>query len=195
MWNQRYSQPDYVYGKTPNDFLVQVADHIPQGRVLCLAEGEGRNAVYLAQQGYQVTAVDASTVGLEKAQNLAAEKGVTIDTLVADLADFVIQPETWDGIVSIFGHLPPALRAQIHRQVVAGLRSGGVFVLEAYTPRQLTFKTGGPPTAELLMELATLQQELAGLTFSHAVELERVIQEGQFHQGQSAVVQVLALKP
>lgn len=195
MWNQRYSQPDYVYGKTPNDFLVQVADHIPQGRVLCLAEGEGRNAVYLAQRGCTVTAVDASEVGLEKAQKLAAEQGVALETIVADLADFELEPGAWDAIVSIFGHLPPTLRAQVHRRAVAGLRGGGVFVLEAYTPRQLAFKTGGPPTADLMMELAILQQELVGLEFRHALELERIIQEGQFHQGLSAVVQVLGLKP
>ncbi len=194
MWNERYSQPVYAFGKHPNDFLVEVIAHIPKGRVLCLAEGEGRNAVYLAQQGCQVTAVDASAVGLAKAQKLAAEKSVAIETIAADLADFQIQPNSWDGIVSIFCHLPPLLRAQVHRQVVAGLRPGGVFVLEAYTPRQLEFKTGGPPTTELTMNLLTLRQELNGLDFKHAVELERDIREGLFHQGHSAVVQLLALK-
>jgi SAM-dependent methyltransferase len=194
MWNERYSQPDYAFGKHPNDFLVEVTDQIPKGRVLCLAEGEGRNAVYLAQKGCQVTAVDASEVGLAKAQNLALERSVEIETIAADLAEFQIQPNAWDAVISIFCHLPPTLRAQVHQQVVAGLRPGGVFVLEAYTPRQLELKTGGPPNADLMMDLATLQQELEGLKFNHAVELERDIQEGQFHQGRSAVVQVLALK-
>ncbi|MCG9890033.1 MAG: class I SAM-dependent methyltransferase [Thermosynechococcaceae cyanobacterium MS004] len=193
MWNERYSQPGYAFGKHPNDFLVEVIDQIPKGRVLCLAEGEGRNAVYLAQRGCQVTAVDASAVGLAKAQNLALERSVTIETIAADLAKFQIQPNAWDAVISIFCHLPPPLRAQVHRQVVAGLRPGGVFVLEAYTPRQLEFKTGGPPSVELMMDLATLQKELEGLKFSHAIERERNILEGQFHQGRSAVVQVLAL--
>lgn len=195
MWNERYSQAEYVYGKNPNDFLAEVVQQIPRGRVLCLADGEGRNGVYLAQQGCQVTAVDGSSVGLEKARKLAAERSVEIETIVADLAEFLIQPNSWDAIVSIFCHLPPTVRAYIHRQVVSGLRSGGVFVLEAYTPRQLQFKTGGPPTAELTMELTTLQEELEGLEFKHAVELERDIQEGLFHQGRSSVVQVLAIKP
>jgi len=195
MWNERYSQAEYAFGKQPNDFLVQVIQQIPTGRVLCLADGEGRNGVYLAQQGCQVTAVDASPVGLGKARKLAAERSVTIETVVADLAEFPIQPNSWDAIVSIFCHLPPTIRTHVHRQAVAGLRSGGVFVLEAYTPRQLAFKTGGPPTADLTMELMTLQQELEGLEFTHAEELEREIQEGQFHQGHSAVVQVLAVKP
>jgi SAM-dependent methyltransferase len=194
MWNERYSQAEYVYGKNPNDFLVEVVQQIPKGRVLCLADGEGRNGVYLAQQGCQVTAVDASPIGLKKAQKLAAESSVAIETIVADLAEFPIQPDDWDAIVSIFCHLPPTIRAHVHRQVVTGLRSGGVFVLEAYTPRQLEFKTGGPPTADLMMELSALQQELNGLEFKYAAELEREIQEGLFHRGHSAVVQVVAMK-
>ncbi|MEA5573534.1 class I SAM-dependent methyltransferase, partial [Calothrix sp. UHCC 0171] len=187
-------QTEYIFGKNPNDFLREVIQQIPKGLVLCLAEGEGRNAVYLAQQGCRVTAVDASCVGLEKAQKLAAERSVEIETIVADLANFSIQPNSWDAIVSIFCHLPPSLRANIHRQVVSGLRSGGVFVLEAYTPRQLEFKTGGPPNADLMMELTTLQQELDGLEFKQSAEVEREIQEGLFHQGHSAVVQLLAVK-
>ncbi len=195
MWDERYSQAEYVYGKNPNDFLVEVVQQIPKGRVLCLADGEGRHGVYLAQQGCQVTAVDGSSVGLEKARKLAAERSVTIETIAADLAEFAIQPNSWDAIVSIFCHLPSTVRAHVHQQVVAGLRSGGVFVLEAYTPRQLEFKTGGPPTADLTMELTTLQEELEGLNFKHAAEVERDIQEGRFHQGRSAVVQVVAVKP
>ncbi|NJR61789.1 MAG: class I SAM-dependent methyltransferase [Cyanobacteria bacterium CRU_2_1] len=195
MWNERYSQAEYAYGKHPNDFLVEVVQQIPKGQVLCLADGEGRNGVYLAQQGYQVTAVDASSVGLEKARKLSAERSVEIETIIADLAEFPIQPNSWNAIVSIFCHLPPTVRAHVHRQVVSGLRSGGVFVLEAYTPRQLAFKTGGPPTAELTMELTTLHEELEGLEFKHAIELEREIQEGLFHRGCSSVVQVLAIKP
>lgn len=195
MWDQRYSSDDFVYGKEPNDFLASVIDRIPRGRVLCLAEGEGRNAVYLAQHGCRVLAVDGSAVGLEKAKKLAAEQGVQIDTVVADLAEFAIAPGSWDAIVSIFAHLPPALRRTVHRQVVAGLRPGGVLVLEAYTLAQLALKTGGPPTAELLMSLETLRQELAGLDLQHAVELEREIIEGRLHTGRGAVVQILATKP
>ncbi len=194
-WDDRYGGPEYAYGTAPNDFVAAMADRIPPGAVLCLAEGEGRNAVYLAGRGHRVTAVDASAAGMRKAQALARQHGVTIDAVVADLADFVIAPGAWDGIVSVFAHLPPPLRARVHRAAVAGLRPGGVFLLEAYTPRQLEFATGGPPTAELMMTAAALAGELAGLELQILRELEREVHEGRYHHGPGAVVQVLAVKP
>ena len=195
MWDTRYSTTEYMFGTEPNTFLVEVSGRIPPGgQVLSLAEGEGRNAVYLAARGYDVTGVDASRVGLEKAQRLAAERSLKITTVVADLAQFPIEPAGWDGIISIFCHLPPPLRATLHRKVVAGLRPGGVFILEAYTPRQLTFKTGGPSHADLMPDLATLKVELAGLRLEHAAEVERDVLEGPGHFGRGAVVQILGVK-
>ena len=195
MWDQRYAVDEYVYGKEPNDFLAEVGGGLSPGKVLCLAEGEGRNAVFLAGLGHAVTAVDASAVGLEKARKLATERGVEIAVRVADLADFAIAPQHWDGVVAIFCHLPPDLRRLVHRRIVTGLRPGGRFILEAYTPRQLQFKTGGPPTAELLMTLADLQAELNGLDFEIAEEIERDIHEGHSHFGRGAVVRIVARKP
>jgi SAM-dependent methyltransferase len=194
MWNQRYNQPEYVYGTQPNDFLVSVSANIPRGKVLSLGEGEGRNAVYLASQGWDVTAVDSSDVGLEKARRLAAEKGVNITTITADLGDFQIQPNSWDAIVSIFCHVPSAIRLPLHQAVVRGLKPGGVLVLEAFTPRQLAMGTGGPASPDMLMTLASLRQELAGLRFVQAVELDRNVIEGKFHTGQAAVVQIVGVK-
>ncbi len=194
-WDERYAGSDYVYGTEANEFLAAAATHIRPGSVLCICEGEGRNATFLAEQGYAVTAVDNSSVGLAKARRLAARRGVGIAMRQQDLADFEIAPRHWQGIVSIFCHLPPALRARVHRDIVAGLAPGGVFVLEAYTPRQLELKTGGPPTPELMMELNTVRSELAGLDFVIARELERDVHEGQLHHGRGAVVQVLARKP
>ncbi|MDA8098817.1 MAG: class I SAM-dependent methyltransferase [Nitrospiraceae bacterium] len=194
MWDQRYDTEEYVYGIEPNRFLASMADKIPKGRVLCLAEGEGRNAVFLAKQGCRVLAVDSSPVGLKKAEKLAASQGVSIETQVVDLAHFEIEPGAWDGIVSIFAHVPSAIRKALHRKVVAGLRSGGVLVLEAYTPKQLEYKTGGPPNADMMMTLAGLREELAGLEFLHAKELDRDVIEGRLHTGKGAVVQVVAKK-
>lgn len=194
MWDQRYAGVDYVYGTAPNDFLAAQAARLPRGRALCLGEGEGRNAVFLAGQGHEVLAVDASAVGMDKAQRLARERGAAIETKVADLAVFPIAQGQWDLIVSIFCHLPPPLRRNVHRAAVAGLRPGGAFLLEAYTPDQLALGTGGPPVRELMMSLASLREELRGLHFVHGLETERDVIEGRLHTGRGAVVQVLALK-
>lgn len=194
MWDQRYGKPGFAYGTEPNTFLTSVADRIPQGRVLSLGEGEGRNAVYLAACGHEVVAVDGSPVGLGKAERLAEERGVTIATVVCDLNDYHIEPDAWDGIISIFCHLPPDLRARLHAEVVAGLKPGGVFILEAYTPTQLRFGTGGPPTEELLASLGQLRRELAGLGLVHAEELEREVYEGRGHTGRGAVVQIVGVR-
>lgn len=192
-WDQRYGTEGYWYGTQPNDFLKEhVAVLPPRGRVLCLAEGEGRNAVFLATQGFEVVAVDASAVGLAKAERLARERQVSITTVQADLSDYILAHDAWDAIVSIWCHLPPALRARVHANVRPALRAGGVFLLEAYTPAQLEFKTGGPPTAELMPTLAGLRTELSGLEFEVAIERERDVHEGRGHDGRSAVVQVIA---
>lgn len=195
MWDERYSAEEYVYGKDPNTFLANAAGNIPKGKVLCLAEGEGRNAVYLAEQGYEVVAVDSSSIGLDKARKLAKERGVDIETVVADLAHFDITPQSWDGIVSIFAHVPPQVRKALHKKVVQGLRPGGVLILEAYRPDQLKYKTGGPPVEEFMMTLQGLEEELAGLKFEYGVELDRDVVEGQFHTGKGAVVQIIGIKP
>ncbi|ACB74726.1 class I SAM-dependent methyltransferase [Opitutus terrae] len=195
-WNARYSAADYVYGTAPNGFLVDCAAHIPSGPVLCLGEGEGRNAVFLAGRGHAVTAVDQSEVGLAKARRLAAERGVSLATVVTDISDYAIAPGAWAAVVSIFFHLPPALRRRVHQQAAAGLQSGGVIILEAYTPAQIRFRTGGPvDSPELLMALSDLQEDFAGLELRIGRELEREVREGANHRGHGAVVQVLARKP
>lgn len=198
MWNERYSEQDFVYGTEPNDFLKSAYSHIPKGgQVLCLAEGEGRNAVFLAKQGYVVTAVDQSSIGLGKAQKLAGEHGVEISTIVTDLANYNLGTEQWDGIVSISAHLPPELRKSVHAQAVKALTKGGVFILEAYTERHIKLAgIGGPPASkkEMFMSLEALKVELKGLDFIVGAEIERHISEGKLHQGESAVVQVIAEK-
>jgi SAM-dependent methyltransferase len=196
MWDQRYSEPGYIYGTEPNEFLQSEFSRIPAaGKVLCLAEGQGRNAVFLATQGYSVTAVDLSTVGMQKAARLATDKHVSMTTQVADLADYDPGIATWDGIVSIAAHIPPSARKRLHQKVVRALKPNGIFILEAYTDRQLTMAgKGGPPAdkKELFMSLEELQTELAGLEFLIAADTEREIFEGHGHQGMSAVVQVVA---
>ena len=194
MWDEKFSVDVYVYGETPNDFLSEMTGSLKSGKALSLAEGEGRNAVHLARHGFSVTAVDSSIVGLNKAEMRAVKHGVGIETVHADLADYTIEEDSWDSIVSIFCHLPPTLREKIHGKVVSGLRKGGTFLLEAYTPEQLEHGTGGPQSIELLMKLETLAKELEGLELVHAKELTRDVREGSGHKGKAAVVQVLAKK-
>lgn len=193
-WNERFAETGHAYGTAPNDFLREWVGRVPAGRVLCLAEGQGRNAVFMAEQGYEVTAVDASAVGLARAQELAAQREVHMTTCQADLNDFVIEPGHWQGVISIFCHVPAGLRRRVHADVVKGLAPGGLLILEAYTPAQLALNTGGPRDAALCMQLEDLRNELAGLHILHALETEREVIEGKYHHGQGAVVQIVAVK-
>lgn len=196
MWDKEYDTDIYVYGKIANDFLRENYTSIPknhgQAKVLCLAEGEGRNAVFLAQQGYQVTAVDLSAVGLKKARQLANDNHVSIETICADLAELDLGERCWDGIVSIFCHLPPTVRQALYRRVEKALKPTGVLLLESYRPEQLDYQTGGPPVAEMMTSTATLLKELPNLDFSHLVAIERNVVEGVNHKGLAAVVQAIA---
>lgn len=193
-WDQRFSAEALPYGTAPNDFVVAQAGAIPPGPVLCLAEGHGRNAIWLAERGHAVTAVEQSGVGIARGRALAAERGAVVAFVQDDLAQFDMGEGKWGGIVSIFAHLPPALRRDVHARVVRALAPGGVFILEAYTPAQLALGTGGPRDAELLMTRDALVRELDGLEFVVARELEREVAEGSMHRGTSSVVQVVARK-
>ncbi len=195
-WDERYRSDDFYYGVEPNDILVQEAHRIrPGGRVLCLAEGEGRNAVWLAQQGFDVLGIDGSAVGLAKAERLAQTRGVRITTQVADLAEVDLCEDQWDAVVSIWCHVPPALRRDLHQRVQRALVPGGVFILEAYHPRQLEYRTGGPPVAELMMTAKDLRSELGALQIEVLQEIERDVHEGPGHHGHSAVTQLIAVRP
>lgn len=198
-WDQRYAEPDLTYGSEPNDFLREMAPRIPPGPVLGLGEGQGRNAVYLAGLGHAVTAVDLSAVGLARAQELAASRGVALTTLAADLAnaDFGAAPWNgpWSGIISIFCHLPSALRQSLYSRCAGALAPGGVFILEAYTPRQLEYGTGGPKDPDMLDTLVELKGLLPGLDLEVGREVVREIREGALHHGLGSVVQVVARKP
>lgn len=190
-WDGRYGEPGYAYGDQPNDFLREQAASLTPGEALCLAEGEGRNAVHLAQLGHRVLAQDLSAVGLAKAEALARSRGVTIETSCGDLAAFQPAPQSIDLVVAIWMHLPPPLRAQVLARAVCALRPGGHLILEAYTPRQLELGTGGPPQLDLLWEPEALRGELAGLELLVLRERRRWIEEGPYQHGDSAVLQIL----
>lgn len=194
-WDERYARPGWQFGTEPNEFLRAAVQHLPRGRVLCLAEGDGRNGVWLAQRGYDVTGVDRSAVGLEKARELAAQRGVTIGTIVADLGDFDPGVARWEGIVSIFAHVDADTRRRVHGAVARALVPGGVFLLEAYRPEQIGLGTGGPPEDARMMNLARLRDELPGLEWIEAREIARDVLEPPSHGGHSEVVQLVARRP
>jgi len=193
-WDDRYDTEGFIYGTKPNEFLKNNYANIPMGSVLCLAEGEGRNAVFLAKQGYRVTAVDNSSVGLKKAKKLAQDNAVSVEFIHCDLATFDLGVMKWDGIVSIFCHVPELIRKELHKQIPKGLKEAGVLLLEAYTPRQLPLGTGGPPSEDLMMSAKLLSDELKDIKYSHLCELERDVTEGTYHSGLGAVVQAIGTR-
>jgi SAM-dependent methyltransferase len=193
-FDERYAEPGWAYGTEPNDFLREKASRLPTGPVLCLGEGQGRNAVHLAELGHEVVAVDLSGVGLARAQELARSRGVTLTTIQADLATFEMGCGKWSGIISIFCHLPSVIRRTVHRRIPGALAPGGVLLLESYGPSQLGRGTGGPKVADYLPSLGEILEDLGSLTAEVAREVVREVQEGPFHTGPGSVIQVVAGK-
>lgn len=196
-WDQNFSVAGYKYGTAPNAFLVQQAHRLPAASdVLVPGDGEGRNSVWLAQQGHRATAMDASAVGLQKAQALAAERGVPLQTVLADLADWTPTTASADAVVLTFVHLPVAIRAAAHQRLASALRPGGWLLLEAFHPLQLGHTSGGPKSPEMLYTLDRVRADFAGLlTELLAWEGEVLLDEGPGHQGLAHVTRWLGQAP
>lgn len=194
MWNERYAVDEYIYGTEPNSFLREQA-HLLRGPVLSLAEGEGRNAVFLASLGLDVLGVDQSAVGLAKAQALARSRHVTIRTEVADLGVFLPAEGSYGSVVSISAHLPSAVRHRLYPIIERSLRPGGILILEAYSEAQLARDTGGPKDADMLMTTAKVRAEFPNLQPMLLQEVQREVREGTFHTGVASVVQFIATRP
>ena len=194
-WDDRYAEEGFAFGDQPNDFLVEATRDSPTGESLVVGDGDGRNGVWLAEQGHTVTTIDLSPVGVEKAKHLAASRGTSIGAQVGDLETFEMGDGKWDSIVSIFCHVPSELRRQVHANVKRALKPGGVFVLEAYTKANIGRGVGGPQNDDLTVELAELENDFAGWTLEVHRVVERNIVEGKYHNGMSSTVQFLARKP
>jgi cyclopropane fatty-acyl-phospholipid synthase-like methyltransferase len=193
MWDQRYAVNEYIYGTEPNSFLAEHAEML-RGPVLSLAEGEGRNAVFLASLGLKVHGVDGSNVGLAKAQALARSRGVEIQTEVVDLGVFEPAANHYGAVVSIFAHLPSAIREKLYPLVEQCLKPGGIILLEAYSENQLVRDTGGPKDADMLMTRTKIEQEFPHCEPIILRELEREVCEGIYHTGVASVVQFIGRK-
>ena len=193
MWNQRYGGDEFVYGTEPNSFLVENAKLLT-GPVLSLAEGEGRNAVFLASMGLDVLGVDGAAVGLAKANKLAESKGVSIRTEVADLATYEPSVNSFGSVISISAHLPSDVRRRLYPLVEQCLKRGGIILLEAYSKSQLSRNTGGPKDPDMLMTAADVRNEFPNCEAILCQEIEREVVEGEFHTGLASVVQFIGQK-
>jgi SAM-dependent methyltransferase len=188
-WDQQFAADGFKYGTQPNAFLVSQANRLAAGsHILVPGDGEGRNSVWLAGQGHRVVAMDASRVGLEKAQKLAQERGMRIETILADLTNWEPEPSTFDALVLTFVHLPAEWRANAHQCLARALRPGGWLILEAFHPRQLGNTSGGPKQVDMLYSLDDLRLDFAGLlTETEGQECEVILDEGPGHQGLAQV--------
>lgn len=196
-WDQNFSAPGYKYGTAPNAFLADQAHRItPGGEVLVPGDGEGRNSVWLAQQGFKATAMDASAVGLEKARALADERRVALQAEQGDLADWAPEPGRFDAVVLVYVHLPEAIRRGAHRRLASGLRPGGWLILECFHPGQLPHTSGGPKDPGMLYTPEMLGEDWDGLLVAEmAWDGETVLSEGPGHQGLAHVTRWIGRMP
>ena len=193
-WNQRYQGDDYLFGTEPNAYLRANAAHWqPGSRLLCVADGEGRNSVWLAARGLLVDAFDISEVGVAKARKLAAATGVSVEFSVAGCESFAWPTETYDGVVAVFVQFAdPTMRERLFANIVRSLKVGGVLVLLGYTPKQLEYKTGGPSQLSHLYTEEMLSAAFASTQILELRVFEADLAEGARHRGRSALVGLVA---
>jgi 2-polyprenyl-3-methyl-5-hydroxy-6-metoxy-1,4-benzoquinol methylase len=189
-WDARFDRDDYIFGTAANAFLAaQRARLAPGQRALAVADGEGRNSVWLAQQGLAVTAFDIAPRGVAKARALAARAGVTVDLHVAAVEQWDWTPAAYDVVVAIFVQFAaPPVRERMFAGMLATLRPGGLLLLQGYTPRQLDYRTGGPPNADHLYTPQLLRAAFAAHEIVELREHDEVLSEGTQHAGMSALI-------
>lgn len=196
-WNRRFAVDDFLFGTEPNAWLREHASVWSAGdRVLCVADGEGRNSVWLARRGLIVDAFDIAEVGVAKARRFAAEQGATVNFAVADCDGYPWPQAAYDGVAAIFVQFAdPAMRERLFANIVRSLKPGATLVLQGYTPKQLDYRTGGPPFVSHLYTEALLREAFAGLDVLELREYEAELAEGSGHRGHSALIGLVARHP
>ncbi len=193
-WNERYSAEEFVYGINPNEFFKETINQIQSGKLLLLGEGEGRNAIYAAKQGWDVTAVDWSESAKLKALKLARKENVLINYIVKSLEDFEPENDTFDAIGLIFLHLIPEAREEIHKKAINALRENGILILIAFDKEQLGNNSGGPKDESLLYSLDEIVEDFIELDFKHLSKEIVNLNEGILHKGEAVVIKFIGVK-
>lgn len=194
-WNERYAEDGFVYGKIPNAYLTEVVSEIKNnGSVLVVGDGEGRNGVWLAKQGFDVTCVDYSTVAIEKINNFAKTQKVGLATVCADMSKWDWPVDQFDAVVSIYVHFLPEIRKSLHIKMIEALKPGGVILMEAFNKDQLQYKSGGPPVLEMLFSKEIIEEDFSSINIVTVEEKIVQLNEGKYHCGDGAVVRLIARK-
>lgn len=195
-WDQKFAVEGFLYGTRPNAYLVDQTWRLdPGSTILVPGDGEGRNGVWLARQGYRVTAVDASPRGLQKASRMALEAGVPLRTICADLRHWDWPEAAYDAVVAVYLHLRPEDRPRLHAAMLSAVRPGGLVILEAFTPAQLANDSGGPKNPDMLYTADLLRSDFAAAETVELEETDTVLDEGPGHRGPAAVVRMVARRP
>jgi len=193
-WNQRYAVADYIYGTEPNSFFKKNIEKLKPGKLLLPAEGEGRNAVFAAKNGWNVECFDFSTYAREKAMSLAHQQNVELEYELSGIDEFNYSENAYDAIGLIYIHLDPEERIAFHSKVVKSLKHGGLIILEAFNKKQLKYNSGGPKNEEWLYSLSELSCDFAGLQILEKEEKKIVLSEGSGHQGEAEIIRFVVQK-
>ena len=196
LWNEKFGQVDFLYGTHPNEFLVsQVYRLTPGSRVLVPGDGEGRNGVWLAEQGFDVTTIDYSAVGCDKARQLADERDVSLAVHCADLTEWAWDEDDFDAVMLIYLHFEPDARRDVYRKAVDVLRPGGLIIVEMFHPRQLDYQSGGPKRADMLVRASDLTADLRAVEWLILAEGKVLLDEGPGHNGPGFVTHGVGRRP
>lgn len=193
-WNERYAKEEFVYGTEPNAFLKEKLENLAKGTIILPCDGEGRNAVYAANLGWEVNAFDFSTSAKEKANALAKEKGVSLNYEIADIHEKDFEEGSADVVALIYAHFPEELRKVGHQKAVKWLKPGGKLILEAFNPKQINNDSGGPKIADMLYTKEILREDFKDLKIDYLEIMETTLSEGKFHEGTADVIRLIATK-
>lgn len=193
-WDTRYSEEDYAYGTEPNEFFKLELDKLEPGRILIPGDGEGRNSVYAASKGWEVDAIDWSEEARKKAMLLARKNNVLVNYVIDDLTTFTVEREYYDAAALIFVHLGGEDREYLHREVLKGLKPGGILIIEAFDKDQIGNSSGGPKDPELLYSLQEIVEEFIDMDIKHLSREQIELNEGKYHKGKAIVVRFVGQK-